>query len=207
MKKIVAILGTNSSKSTNALVLENVKEILKDKANVEIIDIKNIPYLDYGQMGQPPLETMGNGEDKAKINFENSDFSSPLLPIIKSIDEASGIILSSVEYLHAPSSSLMNFLVWMSLPPYCMKDKPLFLLSANHGRTGSIKALAILRQILEDEKLSPMVFPKNFILNESLSSFNQDGSFVDDKDFDNLKKDLDDFLVFIDRARVWNEAK
>ncbi|MDO5027114.1 MAG: NAD(P)H-dependent oxidoreductase [Tissierellia bacterium] len=177
MKKIIAILGTNSKESTNRKLLNNIKEMLKDKAYFEIIEISKIGYVEKGFIPDEIKE------------------------LTLKIKDADGLVISSVEYLHAPSAALINFLDWMSTLPKTIKDKPVFLCSANHGRSGSIKALSILKQILQNESLSPLVFSKDFIINNSLEAFDAKGGLIDE----NLKLQLDqllsEFLSFIEIFR------
>ncbi len=174
MKKIVAVVGTNSKVSTNRYLLNNIKDLIKNKAQVEIVEIAGLPYKD----------TSMTNEDVDKIK--------------KTIQEADGLIMTTVEYLHSPSAALINFLDWMVGKPSCMTNKPLFLCSANHGRTGSIKALSTLKQILESNQLSPLVYQKYFILNNSLNAFDDNHQLIDQDLIADLSSLMDAFLSFID---------
>lgn len=180
MKKILAILGSNSKTSTNRLLLENIMKIANEKVEIEIVEISEIPL-------------------KRKLAYsENID------QIIKKIESSQGLIIASNELVHAPSAALINLLDWLAAPPFYMKNKPMFLCSASHGKVGSVKALIILKQILEAENLSPIIFQKDFILSDSLKAFDENGKLIIENERIKLTVLLDEFLDFIELLKGGN---
>lgn len=184
MKKLVAIVGTNSSKSTNRQLLQYIKNHFKEIADIEVLEIKDVP-----------LFTKSNRDE----------FPTSVLEISQKIEASDGVIISSPEYDHAVTASLMNLLEWLSHGLYSLVDKPVMLTGASYGRLGSLRAQGHLRQILDAPELKGRVMPSSeFLVGGSLQAFDAQGNLKDPALVRQLEGLFEDFLFF---AETTNQLK
>lgn len=184
MKKFVAIVGTNSKKSTNRQLLQYIQRHFENSADIEIVEINDIP-----------LFTKSN----------RNDYPEAVLAISNKIEESDGVIISSPEYDHAVTASLMNLLEWLSDGLYCLIDKPVMLTGASYGRLGSLRAQGHLRQILDSPELKARVMPSSeFLVGGSLQAFDDKGDLKDPALVKHLDGLFEDFLFF---AETTNQLK
>ncbi|WP_347401909.1 NADPH-dependent FMN reductase [Desemzia sp. C1] len=115
MKKFIGIVGTNSDHSTNRQLLQFMKNHFSSKAEIEIIEIKDIPVFN-----KP----------------ENKDIPEIVQAMADKIDDADGVIISTPEYDHAVTASLMNALSWLSYGIFPFVDKPVMITGASYGTLG-----------------------------------------------------------------------
>lgn len=186
MKKLIAIVGTNSDKSTNRDLLKYMQRHFKDIANIEIAEIKDIPIFNKPQDMKIPNE--------AKI-------------LADKIEESDGVIISTPEYDHAITASLMSALSWLSYGVYPFVDKPVMITGASYGTLGSSRAGMHIRQILDAPELKARIMPSSeFLLGHSLQAFDENGDLVDKDKVELLDELFEDFLTFIDIASKLNKA-
>lgn len=177
MTKLIAIVGTNSKKSTNRQLLQYMKKHFSKKAEIELVEIKDIPLFDK------PFEKKVPKEVEA---------------IAKKIEEANGVIISSPEYDHAAPASLMNALAWLSYGIRPLLDKPVMLTGASYGTLGSSRAQAHLRQILDCPEIKARIMPSSeFLLGNSLQAFDEKGNLINKELVEKLEKLFEDYLLFI----------
>lgn len=176
MKKIVGILGTNSKISTNRMLLEYIQAQFFYKVDVDIIEIKNVPLMDYA------------GDDTPEI----------VLNIAKKIDEADGVVIATPEYDHSPTASLINLLNWLSYKIHPLNKKPVMIVGASHGTLGSQRAQTLLRQILSAPEINARVLSDHFLLGYSKNAFDEIGDLRSRDKIMEMEKTFDEFLEFID---------
>ena len=128
MEKFIGLVGTNSDHSTNRQLLQFMEKHFSDKAQIEIIEIKDIPMFTKSEDRKIPHEVQ---------------------VIADKIDEAAGVIISTPEYDHSVPASLSNALNWLSYGIYPFVDKPVMITGASYGTLGSSRAQMHLRQILD----------------------------------------------------------
>lgn len=178
MKQIIAMVGTNSDKSTNRDLIYFMKDLFKDRANIEVMEIKELPLFN-----KPADKTVP--ENVAEMAAK--------------IKAADGVIISTPEYDHSVTASLMNALSWFSYGTFPFVDKAVMITGASYGTLGSSRALSHLRQILNAPELKAHVMPSSeFLLSHSLNAFDEKGSLKDEEKVDHLNKIFDDFLVYVD---------
>ena len=186
MKKLIGIVGTNSDFSTNRNLLVFMKNHFKEQADIEIVEIKEIPLFN-----KP----------------ENKEVPEIVTEIAKKIEEADGVIISTPEYDHAVPASLMNALNWLSYHIYPFLDKPVMITGASYGTLGSSRAQQHLRQMLDSPELKARIMPSSeFLLSHSLQAFNEDGSLKETQQIEKLDGLFKDFLIFIDVMEILNNA-
>ncbi|VPI02426.1 NADPH-dependent FMN reductase domain-containing protein [Streptococcus pneumoniae] len=127
MLKLIAIVGTNSKRSTNRQLLQYMQKHFTDKAEIELVEIKAIPVFNKPADKQVPAE---------------------ILEIAAKIEEADGVIIGTPEYDHSIPAVLMSALAWLSYGIYPLLNKPIMITGASYGTLGSSRAQLQLRQIL-----------------------------------------------------------
>ena len=176
MLKLIAIVGTNSKRSTNRQLLQYMQKHFADKAEIELVEIKDIPVFNKPADKQVPAE---------------------ILEIAAKIEEADGVIIGTPEYDHSIPAVLMSALAWLSYGIYPLLNKPIMITGASYGTLGSSRAQMQLRQILNAPEIKASVLPDEFLLSHSLQSFNPSGDLVDLDVIKKLDATFDDFRIFV----------
>lgn len=158
MLKLIAIVGTNSKRSTNRQLLQYMQKHFADKAEIELVEIKDIPVFNKPADKQLPAD---------------------ILEIAAKIEASDGVIIGTPEYDHSIPAVLMSALAWLSYGIYPLLNKPIMITGASYGTLGSSRAQLQLRQILNAPEIKANVLPDEFLLSHSLQSFNPSGDLVD----------------------------
>lgn len=186
MKKILAIVGTNSDKSTNRDLLNYMKKHFANEATIELVEIADLPMFN---------------KPEDKILPESVQV------LAKKIEENEGVIISTPEYDHAVPASLINALNWLSYGIFPFVDKPVMITGASYGTLGSSRAQAHLRQILDSPELKARVMRSSeYLLAHSLQAFDESGALKNEEDIQHLEDLFADFLIFIDITKQLNTA-
>ena len=77
--KFIGLVGTNSKRSTNRQLLQYIQKHFADKADIELVEIKDLPVFNKPANKQLPES---------------------VLEIVKKIDEADGVIIGTVPHHH-----------------------------------------------------------------------------------------------------------
>ncbi|WP_077299240.1 NADPH-dependent FMN reductase [Virgibacillus pantothenticus] len=186
MNKFIGLVGTNSDHSTNRKLLQFMQKHFSDKAQIELVEIRDVP--------------MFNKPENKKLPASAQE-------IADKISEADGVIISTPEYDHAVPASLMNVLNWLSYGVFPFVDKPVMITGASYGTLGSSRAQAHLRQILDAPELKARIMPSSeFLLSHSLQAFDEAGNLVDEQQVETLEGLFDDFLTFVSITNQLNHA-
>lgn len=177
MLKFIGLVGTNSKKSTNRQLLQYMQKHFADKAEIELIEIKEIPIFNKPSDMQVP-----------EIVKE----------IAAKIEAADGVIIGTPEYDHTIPAVLMSALAWLSYGIYPLLGKPVMITGASYGTLGSSRAQLQLRQILDSPELKASVMPgSEFLLSHSLQAFDKNGDLIDLETIQKLDALFDDFRLFV----------
>ena len=177
MLKFIGLVGTNSKKSTNRQLLQYMQKHFADKAEIELIEIKEIPIFNKPSDMQVP-----------EIVKE----------IAAKIEAADGVIIGTPEYDHSIPAVLMSALAWLSYGIYPLLRKPVMITGASYGTLGSSRAQLQLRQILDSPELKASVMPgSEFLLSHSLQAFDKNGDLIDLETIQKLDALFDDFRLFV----------
>ncbi|MCI7676574.1 MAG: NAD(P)H-dependent oxidoreductase [Streptococcus orisratti] len=174
--KLIAIVGTNSTKSTNRQLLQYMQTHFADKADIELVEIKDLPVFN-------------KPADKKIPEFA--------LEIADKINAADGVIIGTPEYDHSIPAVLMNALAWLSYGIFPLLNKPVMITGASYGTLGSSRAQLQLRQILNAPEIKANVLPDEFLLSHSLQAFDRQGNLVDLDTIQKLEAIFDDFRLFV----------
>ena len=176
MLKLIAIVGTNSKRSTNRQLLQYMSKHFADKAEIELVEIKDIPMFNKpADRNVPELVS----------------------EIAEKINAAEGVLIGTPEYDHSIPAVLMNALAWLSYGIYPLLNKPVMITGASYGTLGSSRAQLQLRQILNAPEIKANVLPDEFLLSHSLQAFDQSGDLVDLDVVKKLDAIFDDFRIFV----------
>lgn len=176
MLKLIAIVGTNSKRSTNRQLLQYMQKHFADKAEIELVEIKDIPVFNKPADKLLPAE---------------------ILEIAAKIEASDGVIIGTPEYDHSIPAVLMSALAWLSYGIYPLLNKPIMITGASYGTLGSSRAQLQLRQILNAPEIKANVLPDEFLLSHSLQAFNPSSDLVDLDVIKKLDAIFDDFRIFV----------
>ena len=177
MLKLIGLVGTNSKRSTNRQLLQYMQKHFADKAEIEIVEIKDIPI--FNKPADKKLPAI-------------------VTEIAEKIEAADGVIIGTPEYDHSIPASLMSALAWLSYGIYPLLNKPVMITGASFGTLGSSRAQLQLRQILDAPELKSSVMPgSEFLLSHSLQAFDKDGNLIDLETIQKLDALFDDFRLFV----------
>ena len=136
--KLVAIVGTNSDRSTNRKLLKFMQKHFSDKADIEVLEIKQLP-------------AFNEPEDKLAPCRSSSFFRKN--PCCRWCD------ISTPEYDHTIPAPLASALEWIAYTSRALINKPTMIVGASLGLLGTSRAQAHLRQILDAPELKARVMP------------------------------------------------
>ena len=174
--KLIGLVGTNSKKSTNRQLLQYMQKHFADKADIELLEIKDIPIFNKPADKKVPEQ---------------------ILKIAEKIEAADGVIIGTPEYDHSIPAVLMSALAWLSYGIYPLLNKPVMITGASYGTLGSSRAQLQLRQILNAPEIKANVLPDEFLLSHSLQVFDKEGNLNDLDTFQKLDAIFDDFRLFV----------
>jgi len=179
--KIVAIVGSISEKSNNKKLAEFMKERYKDKFEIEVLSLKDIPMYNEDNELDPPSVVK---EVKSKIK------------------ESDGILIVTPEYNHSIPGVLKNAFDWFSRVDRVMVNKPTMIVGASMGALGTVKAQIHLRQILNSGGVAALTLPGNEVLIGSIQDkVDEKGNLTDESTIKFLDKVVDNFVEWADKIK------
>ncbi|MEG3310350.1 NADPH-dependent FMN reductase [Streptococcus sp. SS-4456] len=184
--KLLGLVGTNSARSTNRKLLQYIEQHFADKADIELVEIKELPIFN-----KPA----------------NRELPEIVKELVSKIEAADGVIIGTPEYDHSIPAVLMNALAWVSYGVYPLLNKPVMITGASYGTLGSSRAQLQLRQILNAPELKATVLPDEFLLSHSLQSFDANGELIDLETSQKLDAIFDDFRLFVTMTSKLSNAK
>jgi len=186
MNKFIAIVGSNSKKSTNREFLQYMQSHFQDQAEIELVEIKDLPLYKKSADKYVPELALG---------------------IAKKIEAADGVIIATPEYDHSIPAALSSALAWLSYGIHPFVDKPVMITGASYGSLGSSRAQAQLRQILDSPEIKARIMPSSeFLLGHSLQAFDENGDLKDKQLITQLDGLFKDFLQFVNISKQLNNA-
>lgn len=184
--KLLGLVGTNSARSTNRKLLQYIKQHFADKADIELVEIKDLPVFN---------------------KLANRELPESVKELVAKIESADGVIIGTPEYDHSIPAVLMNALAWVSYGVYPMLNKPVMITGASYGTLGSSRAQLQLRQILNAPELKATVLPDEFLLSHSMKAFDTNGELIDLEISQKLDAIFDDFRLFVKMTSKLSSAK
>lgn len=179
--KIVAIVGSLRKDSYNKRIAEFIKERFKEKVEIEIILLHDLP--------------MFNQDDEKNPSQEVKDFKDK-------IRNSDGILFLTPEYNYSIPAVLKNALDWCSREDRPMVDKPTFIVGASIGNVGTARCQIDLRKVLNSPGIAALNLPGNMvIIGEVEGMFNESGQFNDERTIERLDSVVDEFIVWAKKMK------
>ena len=180
--KLVAIVGTNSDRSTNRKLLKFMQKHFSDKADIEVLEIKQLPAFNEPEDKLAPAEVQA--------------FSEKIL-------EADGVIIATPEYDHTIPAPLASALEWIAYTSRALINKPTMIVGASLGLLGTSRAQAHLRQILDAPELKARVMPgTEFFLGHSEQVLDDDYHLNNPEKVAELEEHFAEFHNFVELTKA-----
>lgn len=175
--KLVAIVGTNSDRSTNRKLLKFMAKHFAQEAEIEILEIKDLPAFNEPEEKQAPQVV-------AEFN--------------QKIAQAQGVIIATPEYDHTVPAPLSSALEWIAYTSRPLINKLVMIVGASLGLLGTSRAQAHLRQILDAPELKARLMPGNeFLLGHSEQVLTDEGELTNADKVAELEDCFAEFLEFV----------
>ncbi len=182
--KFIGLVGTNAKSSYNRLLLQFMQTHFNDKAEIEILEIKDVP--------------MFNESKDASYSPLIQDFN-------RKIEDADGVIIATPEYNHSIPSSLKSLIEWLSFNLHPLDGKPVMIVGASLDVQGSSRAQLHLRQILDAPGVNAVVMPGyEFLLGQANHAFDKAGQLKNEGTIDFLESCFLRFMKFTEVANILN---
>ena len=180
--KLVAIVGTNSDRSTNRKLFKFMQKYSSDKADIEVLEIKHLPAFNEPEDKLAPAEVQA--------------FSEKILA-------ADGVIISTPEYDHTIPAPLASALEWIAYTSRALINKPTMIVGASLGLLGTSRAQAHLRQILDAPELKARVMPgTEFLLGHSEQVLDDDNHLNNPEKVAELEEHFSEFQNFVELTKA-----
>jgi chromate reductase len=156
---LLGICGSLRKASINRALLDAVGHALPDRATLTV----------YEQLGQLPI-----------FNSDDDD-PAPVVALKAAVESADGVVFAVPEYNYSIPGGLKNALDWLSRPPATspMRGKPIGLVGAASGMSGTIRAQTHMRQMLVFSD-SPCLNQPEVLLARAHERFSADGRLTDE---------------------------
>ena len=178
----VGLVGSVRQRSYNRLLLEAAREALPESAELEILDIAELPF--YNQ------------------DLEEGGVPASVERLRERIKAADGIILATPEYNYSVPGVLKNAIEWASRPVgnAAMAGKPIALLGASTGLFGTVRAQLAWRQIFAGTN-NPVVNRPEVLVAQADKKFDAEGRLVDESTRTFLRQSLASMVAYVESAR------
>jgi chromate reductase len=179
--RIVGFAGSLREQSYNRALLRAATELLPPGMSIEIHDLREVPLYngDVEAAGDPP----GVAALKAAVRA------------------ADGVLMATPEYNHGVPGVMKNTIDWLSRPPQgaVLGKKPVGLIGASPGATGSARGQSQLRQAFEFTNSYCMPQPE-YLLFRAHEKIDAEGRLTDEASRAFLGKYL---VAFADWVRLF----
>lgn len=177
---VVALVGTNASKSYNRKLLHSMQGLFGKEVDFEICEIKDLPMFNE--------DLADNEPDSVKA-------------LAAKVAAADGVVIGVPEYDHSIPAALKSALEWLSSVEHPFKDKAVMIVGTSLGIQGTVRAQMNLRQILDSPGVDAKVMPgSEFILPQASNKFDDNNRLTDANSENFLKSCFTKFLDFIKQA-------
>jgi len=158
---ILAFAGSLRKGSYNKALLQAAKVLAPDSLQIEIFDLQDIPLFNAD------LEAQGDPERVAEFK--------------EAIRKADGLLIATPEYNHGVPAVTKNAIDWASRPAKNapLNEKPVGILGASPGMTGSARGQSQLRQAFEFTNSYCMPQPE-ILVYRAHEKFDNDGNLTDE---------------------------
>ena len=180
---ILAFAGSLRTGSYNGALLRAAQELAPAGMAISIYDIIDVPLYNGDVEAQ--------GDPEAVVRFKQA------------IREADGVLMATPEYNHGVPGVMKNAVDWASRPPRSapLGGKPVAILGASPGTTGTARGQSQLRQAFEFTNSYAMPQPEILVF-KAHEKFSPDGTLTDESTRVHLQAFLVAFDAWIRRFMV-----
>jgi chromate reductase len=177
---LLGICGSLRQASTNRALLRALAEVMPAGARLEL----------YERLGELPLFNSDLGEP------------APVTDLKAAIARADGVVFGTPEYNYSIPGVLKNALDWASRPPASspMRGKPVGMIGAAAGMSGSMRAQLHLRQMMVFSD-TPTLNQPEVLIPRAHERFDAAGQLTDDSTRDLLRKFAVAMVAHVERHR------
>lgn len=148
-----------------------------------------------------PEDVVYDGFDLGKIPFFNADVEAegdpaPVAELKQKIQSADAVLIASPEYDYAVPGVLVTSLDWALRPPTPLRHKPVGIIGASPGASGTARSQMILRQILLHAPAYVMPEPQ-ILVGSARQRFDEEGNLTDEETRERLER-------FVVALREWS---
>jgi len=138
--KVVALVGSIRKESYNVKLAAYVKNKYKEQMDVEILNLRDVPFYDQDIENDPPAAVKELREKVAA---------------------ADAVLWVTPEYNYSIPGVLKNVIDWLSRGDRVMVGKPSIIMGASMGLMGTVRAQQHLRDILFSPGINSPLLPGN----------------------------------------------
>jgi chromate reductase len=159
--EILAFAGSLRQGSYNKALLRAAKVIAPQALHIQIFDLAGIPLFN--------ADVEAEGDPERVVEFKNA------------IRRADGVLIATPEYNHGVPAVTKNAVDWASRPPKNapLDKKPVGILGASPGLTGSARGQSQLRQAFEFTNSYCMPQPEILVF-RAHEKFDDEGQLTDE---------------------------
>ena len=179
--KIVALVGSLRKDSYNKRIAYFMKEYFKDKLDIELLLLNDIPMFNEDIEEDPPQVVK---EFKQKIK------------------ESEGVLFLTPEYNHSIPGVLKNALDWCSRVDRVMANKPSFIIGASNGNIGTARCQAHLRLVLNTGGIGVNNLLRNEILIRNVQDKFDGDKLIDETTIKYLDRTVTRFIKWAERLNL-----
>lgn len=136
--KLIALVGSLRKESVNLRLATTVRDRYRDKFDLEIVDIRGLPFYNQDKEEDPPAEVQ---------SLKNR------------ISSADGVLIVTPEYNWSIPGVLKNALDWLSRGDKVLIGKPVLTAGASPGMYGTLRGQLHLREILTSPGIQAVTLP------------------------------------------------
>ncbi|WP_394235766.1 NADPH-dependent FMN reductase [Niallia oryzisoli] len=178
--KVVAIVGSIRNDSYNLKLAQYVQKRYQDKFDLEILNIREIPFYDQDIENNPP---------EVVTEFKNK------------VKTADAVLWVTPEYNGTVPGVLVNVIDWLSRVDKVMIGKPSWIMGASMGNLGTVKAQMHLRDILFSPGINSPLLPSNEVYVGAVhTKFDEAGNLTDEGTVQFLDTVVNNFIDWYNRS-------
>lgn len=178
--KVVALVGSLRKESYNLQLAKTMQERYKGKLDIEIADIRSLPYFDQDEENNPP---------QVVIDFK------------RQLADSQGVVIITPEYNWSIPGVLKNAIDWASRVDRVLIGKPVMTAGVSPAMLGTVRAQLHLREILASPGVQAKVLPpggNEILINFASQKFDEStGRLVDELTLGFLDGVVDKFIELI----------
>ncbi len=180
--RILGLAGSLRGASLNRALLHAAAEVAPDGVTIESFDLAVVPLY--------------NGDVEAAGDPEG------VTALKAAIRDADGVLFACPEYNHGVPGVMKNAVDWASRPPTgaVLNGKPVGIIGASPGQTGSARGQSQLRQAFEFTNSFCMPQPEILVF-RAHEKFDGDGRLVDDPTRKHLSRYVAALAAWVARFR------